>query len=280
MKQNNIKNRNKVFESLLATTNIAKIETISSILKINKSFENKLENSMKIKEILVFLENKHKLKSIFSESKNKQKNPKKLWVYITEKNEEKNSEYLAINQLLKDKIKRDDLFISIGEYANDFAKQNNITPLISYDSSHTESTPEIENIITNLYFSFRVNEVVFVLNTNRIDDYQLTILPFTKMNFKTVSEYNQQNLQKKLFLPDIQTFFINSIKMYLNAIIPAILIESQFFQLKQKLIKENKIIDDLEAKIKEIKRIEKEIKRQKLTEEMVLLSNNAGETHE
>ncbi|WP_436359159.1 MSC_0622 family F1-like ATPase gamma subunit [Mycoplasma sp. 480] len=283
MKSNN-SNSLKVFENLYATTKISRLNTILKISNINKGFEEKVFSSINVKNILFSIENRYKLNSFFFKNSNKEKNNSKLWIYVSEKIELNYLNYNNINdQLLKKFNFKKDFLITIGVEAINFANKNKIIPIFQTENTNEQQIYELGKIISEIYGNKIVSEVIFILNSNRIKDNSITILPIDKFNFDLNNSTNFQQISftnEHLIFPDIFNFIKNLFLIYLNSIVPALIYESSFFKLKQQLIHETRILKEIEKNIENIKIKTKELKRQNLTEEIVLLSQLPKENYE
>ncbi|MGZ9413783.1 MSC_0622 family F1-like ATPase gamma subunit [Mycoplasma sp. 5370] len=283
MKSNN-SNSLKVFENLHATTKISRLNTILKISNINKGFEEKVFSSINVKNILFSIENRYKLNSFFFKKSNKEKNNSKLWIYVSEKIELNYLNYNNINdELLKKFNFKKDFLITIGIEAINFANKNKIIPIFQTENTNEQQIYELEKIISEIYGNKIVSEVIFVLNSNRIKDNSITILPIDKFNFDLNNSTNFQQISftnEHLIFPDIFNFIKNLFLIYLNSIVPALIYESSFFKLKQQLIHETRILKEIEKNIENIKIKTRELKRQNLTEEIVLLSQLPKENYE
>ncbi|WGI37029.1 MSC_0622 family F1-like ATPase gamma subunit [Mesomycoplasma lagogenitalium] len=268
-----IENSLQMFESLKSLTNISKLKTISEISLVNKDFEQKLNYSLKIRDAFLYLKEKYKLNSEFLSSK---KNQKKLWIYLSEDIKIKGVNYNQINHNLKNQVAKNDLLFVSGDEAIKFAKDNNFNIIFSTNERDRKNIAnEIYALVYQLYLKREVNEVIFVLNTNRSKNNQITILPMEKMQLIPNSssfKLENEDFSKKIFFPAVADSINSYFSIYLFSLIPSLVEESHFFKLKQKLLSQIKLLNELDEKIKEFKKEINEQKRQELTEEIMLLS--------
>lgn len=276
MKGNSFLEKMTLLENVYKVTDFSRLNTIAEIGKINQKFDSKLETVLNIKNIFTFLEKKYQVQSTFYIGY-KKKLPK-LWIYISEFQEIGSNYYENIeNILLNNFNKENDFFLAIGEKAINYANVIEAKSLISFETNNNieETSIKIYNVIFDLFMSAKVGEVIFLLNSNKIKNSQLTVLPIENMNLN-INELNHihfiQDFNNKNIYPNIFVAFDNLFKFYISSIIPSLLHESKFFKLQQQLIKEMKMLEEITAKIQQLKREFLKFKREQLTEEMILIS--------
>ncbi|WP_027123657.1 MSC_0622 family F1-like ATPase gamma subunit [Mesomycoplasma molare] len=274
----------KRYQNLYSILKISRLNTISEIFKINNNFEKKISYIFEIKKAIEKIENKHKIESSFYKNK-KNKNNKKLWIYISEPIEIKTINYNKINELLKEKIdKNKDRIIVIGEIANAFANKENLQVIFSKKNNlNSEIKFQIEQIIINLFLNKEIDEVFFILNTNRIKNWITKVIPMDEFDF----QINNYNINEQIIYKDEQTLFPDILNIlenlffnYIKLVVNTLFEESIFFKYKQKLLYETKKMNELEQKIYSVQLAKKEEKRKELTEEIILISQYTKEEND
>lgn len=247
--------------------------TLISILLLSKKFSFfYLHSLIQQKMYLSFVE-KNKTKKISSK---KEKRQKKMWIYISEEQNYATDIYSKYEKELLEKSKiNEDFFVSVGSRAKNFFEEKKIVSISSYPSTETENlAKKIFFIVKNKILKKEVSEVNFFLNSNKIEEKYVTIFPVRKfkMNDRNFDDGKLINVEKFFIYPEIEKFITNNLENYLLNAIETLIIESSFFMAKNKLVKQNKTLKDLEEKIIKIKRNILKIKRDLKTEEIIMIS--------
>lgn len=279
MKIQNSKKRILVLKKLYSLIKVSKLKSLSEIARFNKSFLKKFETALLSKDILNFFEKNYKFDNIFfSGIINKKNLNSTLWVYVTEEHEINSFSYDSLNKEVLKKINmKNDLFIAIGKDAIDFCKKNNINTTVTFLDNNSEGlVQKLSAILYSVYINENANEIKFILNTNKTPDKIVSILPIQKLdiNINNYEYKNTKDFEKYKLYPSISNINKNIIFIYLNSIISALITESKFYTIKQKYVKQNDLLKEIDKKINLLKREELNNKRKELTEEIILASQN------
>lgn len=279
MKIQNSKKRILVLKKLYSLIKVSKLKSLSEIARFNKSFLKKFETALLSKDILNFFEKNYKFDNIFfSGIINKKNLNSTLWVYVTEEHEINSFSYDSLNKEVLKKINmKNDLFIAIGKDAIDFCEKNNINTTVTFLDNNSEGlVQKLSAILYSVYINENANEIKFILNTNKTPDKIVSILPIQKLdiNINNYEYKNTKDFEKYKLYPSISNINKNIIFIYLNSIISALITESKFYTIKQKYVKQNDLLKEIDKKINLLKREELNNKRKELTEEIILASQN------
>ncbi|EFF41612.1 MSC_0622 family F1-like ATPase gamma subunit [Mycoplasmopsis alligatoris] len=201
-----------------------------------------------------------------------------LWIYVTEVEKYEVDAYTRYEKVILKRKTNDDIFITIGTRANNFAKTNNLKTLQTFESTEDQNLVlKLISIIKTTYNTGQYSSVRMVVNSNKIHDRYMSIVPVNQVQASFWSydgDQNQLKIDKKFIYPNADSFIENEINNYLMYIVQSLLIESSFYTAKNKLVSENKLLNKIEDDIFTIKRKLARIKSEKQIEEIVMLAKN------
>ncbi len=265
-KQRKINNLKKIYDIV----EISKFSTINELNKAIQISETAFEMAFVAKSIFELAKNKYKIKNKFITN---QKDLPNVWVFATLPSTLLSTSYERYMKVIEKGFRKDkDIMIAIGSIAVEFAKEKKYQIILESDTMHNHSHV-VSATISNLFINNQVNQVKFVLNSSKIEDKEITILPLDKLSIKRTK---QQKLDVRTkFYPSMVHSLETTMTIYINRISAALLKEGEYFYLKEKLLRHEtslKSIDDRVAeKTKEVNKIRRKIE----TEEMILITQNA-----
>ncbi|UWD34518.1 hypothetical protein NX772_01660 [Mesomycoplasma molare] len=134
-----------------------------------------------------------------------------------------------------------------------------------------------------MFLNKEIDEVFFILNTNRIKNWITKVIPMDEFDF----QINNYNINEQIIYKDEQTLFPDILNIlenlffnYIKLVVNTLFEESIFFKYKQKLLYETKKMNELEQKIYSVQLAKKEEKRKELTEEIILISQYTKEEND
>lgn len=202
---------------------------------------------------------------------------KSIWVYITEEEKFATNSYQRHERNMKKSIdfKRDFLIV-IGKRANEFATKHKAHVIFSHDKNDVEFLVKIlPKFLQNYLKTNGFHNLNFVINSSKLKEAYLSVLPLNKLNFKI-----ERNLQNKVesvdtsklkIYPEIKEFINSEFESYLTYVSLSLLSESALISEKYKLVALNKTLNDLDEKLRLLNiRIERE-KRELEVEQISIL---------
>ncbi|MEA4162636.1 MSC_0622 family F1-like ATPase gamma subunit [Mycoplasma sp. 4404] len=211
---------------------------------------------------------------------------KTLWIYITEEEKYSTNSYQKHEKYLLQAInKSNDSIIAIGQKAIKFASDNGFNILFSFEKNEVDYLNELlPKIIIN---NFKINDYAnlnFVINSTKIKEKHIQLLPVNMNNFTLKHHQNSQllnsNINTHKISQDLNEFIDSETESYLNFAISSLLTESALIYEKYKLVAQNSTLNDLEEKIKFQKRQFLKVKREKEIEQISMLSKKKDLLHE
>ncbi|MBN0919018.1 MSC_0622 family F1-like ATPase gamma subunit [[Mycoplasma] gypis] len=296
-------NLKKLQNKLASYTNIYKVIesekniTLINILKLSKQNNYFLSRSIQSKHFIEQITQRYEVNNEIIKSSKKIQNKflqklklntktPKLWVYITEKEKYETDSYAKHEESLnKNADFKKDIFISIGERANNFCKQKKANVVFEYKKNDvaflSNFLPKyIENFIENNGY----HDINFIINSAKIKDSWLSVLPIEKFNLRLdeVNKFipNDIDFKNIKIYPNIDNFIESEVHSYLTYITLTLLNESSIVNEKYNLIAQNKIINDLEDRLFVLKKFVNREKRQLEVEEISLLSYKKDLIHQ
>ena len=265
-KINQINNLNRLKEIV----EISKFDTLQKLERANKISKRFLDVALVSKKILSFIKNKYKL------SKNDRKNTKKrkIWVFITPEKELISANVFKFSKILsKEFDKENDYLICVGFAACEFAVKNSYETIYSSKKISNAGTG-IGNLLTKMVLGDEISKITFLCDSLRSKKGKIDIFPLEKLN---INYYKKDELiiNKQIFYPSINSCVNTLLNLYFSKIAKALIIEKSFYYLKEKLIKNENSIKNIDKLIEEKQReINKDI-RKKTTEDLVFMSQIA-----
>lgn len=262
----NIVNLKKIKEII----QISKFDTLQKLNKETKVSDTYLEMALSAKALIDFAYSTYKIK----EKRVKNKINKTLWVYVTPDLELMSISNAKFEKIIKNNFdKENDIIISLGDKAEKFVKRENLNPEFS-----SQTTKGHENALAVSIWTFIIKGIVssvkFVINTPKIKEEAITIFPMHNLNLDTKKLNLRINKHYK-FYPSINTSLISITQIYIFRIVHALIKESQYLHLKEKLIRHEASIKSVDAKMELKIRDMNKLNRKQETEELILVSQIA-----
>lgn len=173
-------------------------------------------------------------------------------------------------------ISNRDFLVVIGKRANEFAIKHKAHVIFSHDKNDVEFLVKIlPKFLQNYLKTNGFHNLNFVINSSKLKEAYLSVLPLNKLNFKI-----ERNLQNKVesvdtsklkIYPEIKEFINSEFESYLTYVSLSLLSESALISEKYKLVALNKTLNDLDEKLRLLNiRIERE-KRELEVEQISIL---------
>ncbi|MFA7703320.1 MSC_0622 family F1-like ATPase gamma subunit [Mycoplasmopsis synoviae] len=256
--------------------------TLINILRLSKQNVFYFERSLQAKYYIESLAKRYEIKHSLILQKqlkilSKLSRVKSIWVYITEEEKFATNSYQRHERNMKKSIdfKRDFLVV-IGKRANEFATKHKAHVIFSHDKNDVEFLVKIlPKFLQNYLKTNGFHNLNFVINSSKLKEAYLSVLPLNKLNFKI-----ERNLQNKVesvdtsklkIYPEIKEFINSEFESYLTYVSLSLLSESALISEKYKLVALNKTLNDLNEKLRLLNiRIERE-KRELEVEQISIL---------
>lgn len=238
-------------KNLKSYLNIYFQQTLSQIKGKNKQLTHKINSAHLIKNLFGQIEEIYRLRSPFYDQKPAQKGTV-LYILISEKIKLAGINKNRLNQtLLTHRQNYDNYYlITIGDWAQKFAKQQQITPLYHFPNNLLEHGEQIKLLIYEYYCTKKVSEVVFFLNSNRLVNNTATILPAKKLVIRQMqTDQSTINLTTLKIYPNLLKMVEMMEMIYLHDLVEGLLSEAAIYPLKQKLAKLNQKMHEIDQKI-------------------------------
>lgn len=235
--------------------------TLINILRLSKQNVFYFERSLQAKYYIESLAKRYEIKHSLILQKqlkilSKLSRVKSIWVYITEEEKFATNSYQRHERNMKKSIdfKRDFLVV-IGKRANEFATKHKAHVIFSHDKNDVEFLVKIlPKFLQNYLKTNGFHNLNFVINSSKLKEAYLSVLPLNKLNFKI-----ERNLQNKVesvdtsklkIYPEIKEFINSEFESYLTYVSLSLLSESALISEKYKLVALNKTLNDLDEKLR------------------------------
>ncbi|WP_029512971.1 MSC_0622 family F1-like ATPase gamma subunit [Mycoplasmopsis iners] len=273
---------NKIQKIVASKKNI----TLVNILKLSKEIGFYLDRVNFSKAIIQHLLSKFNNENIaLNKNKSLLNKAVTLWVYVTEEEKYNTNSYkrheLAIEQNAD--LKRDS-FILIGQRAMSFGKKHNLNIVFEHQENEVEKLTELlPKLIVKQFISTNITDLNFVINSSKIEQKYIKLLPIKENNFALNYHKNQefltQEFAKYRIFQELDDFIESESESYLTYATLSLLTESALVKEKYKLVVQNKTLNELEEKISKQKRIYLRQKRELEIEESSILSKKKDMLH-
>ncbi|OYD26516.1 hypothetical protein EI74_0822 [Mycoplasma testudineum] len=206
---------------------------------------------------------------------------KKLFVYFTDSQKYTENYYKNTDNFIIENHNESNLYIPVGVDAQKFFEKTSFNILSSYQNlDDIKHKSELANKIIELIKSDQLEEVIFVVNSNKFQNFNIKVFPLTSNLF--AKKYNQNNLNKI----DTTDFVLDKFDMeslifsYLISFINFAILESSFLKWKNKLIDENSKIKQIDEKQLLMKiALRKQIQNDQIEEINLISEGNKKETN-
>lgn len=272
MPRKNLQKRLKDFRKIQDAIEVSKFSLMQQIaIKKNLSHIS-FQTSLVAKEIFDFISKTYSIQSKMNES---QDSKGVLWIFVTN-----SKTFLSMNYsgkqrtLLKHFNKIGDSLICIGQPAINYAEKIGIEPIFTSEFINEEVSRKISWFINSLHLENKVNTTRFLVNTNLSSEDWITVLPITELKLNI--EGLPFELDRKVkFMPSIIDAVSTISSLYIDKMTFALLEEAEFYYLKQKLMRHESSLDAIEEKVTKLKFDSFKTRRQKETDELIMISQNS-----
>lgn len=294
-----IEEKKKSLDNIYLRVNNEKNILLIEIMKLSKKLQFYVKNALSNKHLISQLKTEYSVKNKFIQNRNILNNPfskkikllfvkpKQLWIYLTEEQKHSTDSYTRYEQMILKNIKKNESeFVLIGDRAIEFGKNNKLQIIRQYTSEQRNQNLENELafLVKYLYADGNYESVRFVISSNKNFKDAFTILPLEKFDVYKFTNTNELieniNVKDYLIFPDLQTFIDSEINMFLTNSIHALMIESYFYNAKNKLITTNQIIKQLDEDILKLSKKIIKFKREKEIEDIVMFFRKNKKTSE
>lgn len=283
-----IEQKKKALNNILLKVNNEKNIFLIKIMKLNQQLGFHTKNAVINRNLILNLQQKYDIKNDLLSKKSffiKKLSRKNLWIYITEEQKYSTDSYSRYEStILKENIKSNDDFITIGEQAKSFCQKNKFNILKSYAKNNFQDKEidELFIVIKMLYLTAEYSSVRFIINSNKNYDSFFTILPINEFDFDKFVPYNTEEnsylenlkITKFKIYPNINEFVNTELNIFIQNAINALICESSFYSAKSGLVTTNKIIKEIDEQKNKLSRQIARIKNEKEIEELSLLTRN------
>ncbi|CAC13619.1 unknown; predicted coding region [Mycoplasmopsis pulmonis] len=233
--------------------NIYFLESLSQFQVQNKIYTNKLNEVNFIKNIYSnVLKSRFGLKSFFFNGYPSTKNGRKIFVYIAEINRISDISHRQLDKKILDTIEKNDWIIAIGKHAIQFAQENKLNILTTFESIDEKYVNDLKALIYDKYTLGGVYQIEFFFQSNKLKNNSVVILPIK--NFHLDKSFEDEEIDPKIEIYPNLTDFVDDLSwIYLQSSISALLIEANFYLIKQRIAKLKDLLNDIDKKIENIK---------------------------
>ncbi len=262
--------------------NIDNLEKIKDIIKISK-FDTlqKLQSTSRItstfyrmamisKELVQYAEKNYSVTSILNKEVT---NPKTVWVFATIHSALTSTSYVKQKkEILEGFDKEKDSMIAVGKIGIEFAKEYKLNTILEMKDMN-EAIEKLPSIISSLKYTDQMDQLKFVSSMLRNDSGPISIIPVDDFDIK----FDEKTIidKKFKFYPSLEGSLKYLSDIYIKRVIEALLRDAKFHSLKEKLIRFEQSIKNVDKKILEKRSEMRKISRKIETEELILVSQIA-----
>lgn len=260
-KINNLKKMREIVE-------IAKFDTLQKLAKADKIKDYHYEIAEVSRQVIQHTKAKFHLSNKLSKKIRNMSNVEtsKLFVYITIPSNLLNVSYERIEKILSAAFNKEtDKVIAIGDPAITFAKRSGYEILYEYETIENTAL-RVVSMISNQLNSGMYDEMYIVANTDKIKNAPYKIFPIE-------SDGNEiEKYKKTKFYYSLAEAVENISNTYIENIVESIYSEAYRQFYKEKLIRHEGSLQNIDDRIKELKMSIHKSNRKKETEEMIQVS--------
>lgn len=264
--QKNIKNLKKIREII----EISKFDTLHKIQKSAKITDTYFDMALIAKNLLEFVQKEYGIKT----SSISTNNVGVLWIFVTPDNGMMKLSNTKFERMLNENYNHEtDSVIALGKDATSFAESQKMNLAFSDDESHGHDH-SISNLILSLIENKEIGSVKFVLNSPKIKNEPITILPISEFNLKTENEISKVNKKYK-FYPSLPSSVKTILDSYIQRLVTGFIRETNYMYLKEKLIRHEESLKNVDQRIDVKKANLNKLERKIETEELIFVSQTA-----
>ena len=272
--QKKISNLKKIKEII----QISKFDTLQKLQKSIEISDTFLEMGMMAKELITFAEKQYKIKA--HKIKGKQAT---LWILITPESELLSTSSAKFKNIIREEFNRDaDMLVSLGQEAFDFSElEKDIRTIYKNDKVDSSVEGKVSSLISSLLITGKVSNVKFVLNSPKVGGHPINIFPINELNIDVKTDSIKVDSHYKFF-PSLTQALNSLTNIYISRMTYGLIEEAKSFHLKEKLIKHEGAIKNVEERVKKMSMDLRKIARKDETEELILVTQIAkrGVGHE
>ncbi len=242
---------------------ISKFDTLHKLQQAKKITNTYFDMANVAKEMIEFAEKNYKVKSQFPKTF---KSGGTLWVYVTIPTSLLATSYIKFDKMILEHYDPEvDSLIAIGKPAVEFAKENKIPTFFESEDLDKEEE-RVPSMLSVLHMTGEVGRVKFVINSSMIERDPITILPISELN---IPYQPLETINKKYkFYPSISNAIEGLASAYVSKLSTALIRESKYFYLKEKLVRHEASLSNvdkrIDMKIREINKLNRKIETEEL----------------
>lgn len=248
-------------------------EALSEMKLKNKLLTNRINNAYLLKNLFTSIEQTYQLRSSFYQQKTMDLG--NLYILISEKIKLSgiNNNQLVQKMLNSWNQQPNNYLIAIGELAIQFAEQQKIIPIFSLKKNDQSQAEKIQLLIYEYYQTKKVNQVIFVFNSNKIKEYMVTVLPAKNLLLNNLNDQKLSiNLKPLKIYPNLNKMVETIEFLYLKDVVSGLITEATIYPLKQKVAKLDGKLKEIDKKIWQTKIQLNRLRTESENEEILLLS--------
>lgn len=248
-------------------------EALSEMKLKNKVLTNRINNAYLLKNLFTSIEQTYQLRSSFYQQKTVALG--NLYILISEKIKLSgiNNNQLVQRMLNNWNQQPNNYLIAIGELAIQFAEQQQIIPIFSLKKNDPSQAEKIQLLIYEYYQTKKVNQVIFVFNSNKIKDHMVTVLPAKNLLLNNLNDQKLSiNLKPLKVYPNLNKMLETIEFLYLKDVVSGLITEATIYPLKQKVAKLDGKLKEIDKKIWQTKIQLNRLRTESENEEIMLLS--------
>ncbi|PAF55127.1 hypothetical protein CJF60_00365 [Mycoplasmopsis agassizii] len=265
--------RMKNYQNIRSLVNLNFLQILGQYQVLSDNLQNQLAEAARLKEIYWSINREYNIKSSFFENLNKNEKPeqqKKLIIYIAEKAKYSSIGFHNTDNLILSTITKNDLLITMGDYACEWSKKAKIPVYDEYERIDVSYVSRIKTLIYELYISKVINRVEMIFPSNKIENNRLIILPVEQNKLSVAKSPETIDIKNYSIHPNLSSFIDNLNLIYLDYTIAAAITEASFYSLKQKISRIKSLIESVEKKIEKLANDILKEKRKVATDDIII----------
>ncbi|PAK21414.1 hypothetical protein CJJ23_02070 [Mycoplasmopsis agassizii] len=263
----------KNYQNIRSLVNLNFLQILGQYQVLSDNLQNQLAEAARLKEIYWSINREYNIKSSFFENLNKNEKPeqqKKLIIYIAEKAKYSSIGFHNTDNLILSTITKNDLLITMGDYACEWSKKAKIPVYDEYERIDVSYVSRIKTLIYELYVSKVINRVEMIFPSNKIENNRLIILPVEQNKLSVAKAPETIDIKNYSIHPNLSSFIDNLNLIYLDYTIAAAITEASFYSLKQKISRIKSLIESVEKKIEKLANDILKEKRKVATDDIII----------
>lgn len=249
---------------------VSKFDTLQKLEKAMKISDTFIQMGLMAKNLIKFAEEHYKIKAHQIKD-----NHKTVWVLITSESEMLSTSTAKFQNMVEEGFDPNlDMLIALGDEAQGFAERTNFRTIFKSPEVNPVIENKVSSLISSLISAKRATHVKFVLNSPKVGNHPISVFPIEDLNIDT--KFEDIAIDKKYkFFPSI-TVALNSLtSIYISRITQGLIEEAKTFHLKEKLIKHEGALTNVDERIKKVRMQRQKLVRKHETEELILVTQVA-----